>query len=243
MAVAVLQMVTTLESTSALPKDNTQNVVNVALDTLVPTGTDILLALGYMATFYTSLATGQAGTLGSRISGTISRTTDACKVQGYLTDDLSGSTPIGSPVETVTFTMAAESATSDLPEEVAIVCSYHGDLTDVPVSQPNPTPPPAVIRPAQRRRGRLFLGPLNNAAGLTAGDGFWRPTSAFREDLGDAFKGLCTNIAAISADFAVGVWSKADQDVYPVVGGYVDDAWDTQRRRGVEATGRTTFTV
>jgi hypothetical protein len=39
------------------------------------------------------------------------------------------------------------------------------------------------------------------------------------------------------------VWSRADAEVYPVVGGFMDNRIDTQRRRAVKASVRTTFGV
>jgi len=34
------------------------------------------------------------------------------------------------------------------------------------------------------------------------------------------------------------VWSRTDEAVYPIVGGYVDYAFDTQRRRGQAPVAR-----
>lgn len=241
MADGVVQLVARLASVSQLPEDTTENVINCGLTGVLAPG-DVTTAMEALRDFYLLTSGAQVGTVASRISGTISRTADACSILAYATLDLSGATPMGSPIGQLNFTMGAETATSDVPEEVAVVVSYHADLTDVPVSEPNPTPPPLTIRPQQRRRGRMYIGPCNNVIGSTAGDGFWRPTPNVRTDFGISFDRMATSING-SAGLTLGIWSKADAEVWEAVGGWVDDAFDTQRRRGVSATVRTTFTI
>lgn len=109
----------------------------------------------------------------------------------------------------------------DLPSEVAACLSFRAELVSG--------------QPAARRRGRVFLGPLNAGAGPGSG-----PDGGFRSDVARAATEL---LDKNTANCSWGVWSRVDGAVRTVVAGYIDNAWDTQRRRGTEATVRTVFPV
>lgn len=127
--------------------------------------------------------------------------------------------------------------TADLPEEVACCISYHA------------TPPITA-----RKRGRIYIGPLNSDTLQTAA-GVWedtepgvgpsRPALHFRQALAYSAERLSlaagplnhwqirsTRVGAAGADGTDG------EAFYTIVGGYVDNAWDTQRRRGVDPSTR-----
>ena len=89
-----------------------------------------------------------------------------------------------------------------------------------------------------RGRGRIYLGPLN--AGALVEDAVAGPI------LGQTFRD--TAVAAAERlrqgngqEITWHVLSQADATPRGVVGGYVDDAFDTQRRRGQKPSVRTTF--
>lgn len=121
--------------------------------------------------------------------------------------------------------LPAARSSSGLPEEVAVVLSTRGD-------------PPA----SPRRRGRLFLGPLCTSAsapGSTTDPA--RPHSDLILDLGKAASRLC-------AEGAEGIqWCirsvTPSENYVPIRAGYVDDAFDTQRRRGPDASVRVSWTA
>lgn len=236
----VIQLVTTFENVSGLPEDRFQNVVHVAKAT-EPTGAEALTLAQTWEDFYNNAYAGMNVQVSSYISGVAQRGAGISSIAAYYSDDLSGQTPMGSPIATNTFSLGTNASGDDLPEEVAAVISYNGDLTDVPVSQVNPNPPPATIRPQSRRRGRLFVGPLEQTAGATVGGAF-RPAAQFRTDATIAFKETAEAINAISGLTFV-IWSRADEALYAAVAGYMDDAWDTQRRRGPDASTRTSFAI
>lgn len=241
MAVSVLQLVARLAPFNAMPDETVENVFHVGFNVATPVGTDVDQCLAAVVGFYTSTPVGGTDAVGEYIGESVSRVANACQVLAYLTDDLSGNTAFGSPIDSVTFTMPTALTGDPYPEEVAAVISYYGDLTDVPVSEPNPSPPPATIRPQQRRRGRTYVGPLQVAAGAS-GANQSRPKTAFRTDCTLSFKEMAVAIAGGTAG-DLGIWSRADAEVWPAVAGWMDDAWDTQRRRGVAPTTRTTFTI
>lgn len=237
----VLQLVSSLVHTSGLPEDTFQNVIHCDVAGSDPAGQDIIDAMGAFRDFYITNPGAQTVPLSAVISDAVSRVASACSIAAYFTNDYSGVSPFGSPIGNLAFTMPAPNASTQLPEEVAIVISVNGDLDDVPVTATNPDPPPAVIRPQARRRGRLYLGPLTQTAG-TEVDTSYRPNATLRSDAGLAIATMYNAIVTLTP-YVLGVWSKADEVVHPIVAGYVDDAWDTQRRRGLAATLRTTFTI
>jgi hypothetical protein len=116
-----------------------------------------------------------------------------------------------------------------LPNEVALCLSFRAANV------------PGV--PGARRRGRIYFGPNQIANTSTTAPG--RPVQSLINTLRDAALRLATRPAA---DPYWGVYSRANlpnpvaASVIPeVVAGWVDNAWDTQRRRGPASTARTTF--
>lgn len=103
------------------------------------------------------------------------------------------------------------------PNEVAICLSYAA------VDNPDASTP--------RRRGRIFIGPLGAGVVGTA-----RPSSALRSTILDFGDGLAQVGSGIDATWKMR--SNADNDYYKIESIWVDDAWDTQRRRGLAPTLR-----
>lgn len=240
MPVTVMHLVARLTHRSGLPQDVCEMTCNVRFPD-EPSLLDRAEAVDAFIDFFNVESAGATNDTATYISDAITRDADACMVLGYETTDLSGATPFGSPTASANFTLAVATAAVEMPEEIAAVISYNADLTNVPVSQTNPSPPPATIRPQARRRGRMFVGPLSAAAGAEVANIF-RPIAGFMLDLAENFGQLARDIAS-STTGELAVWSRSDADLYPVVGGYVDNAWDVQRRRGPDASSRQLFTV
>jgi hypothetical protein len=174
-----------------------------------------------VSTFFTAETTGSS--IGGFLSPWLSRT---ATVQSY---DMS--LPPGSRVPTAeTFTLPATGGFAGLPEEVALVATLKGDPPDT-----------------ARRRGRLYLGPfnLNTLAflGATATTPA-RPVVAGAQSLTQVIRDRCVALATIAAGFpAWCIRSTVPSENYvTVTNGHVDNAWDTQRRRGPETTARTVWT-
>lgn len=174
----------------------------------------------------------------SLVGSSIDRTAGACQLKAYALDDfkLAGA-PLGSPVASRNWTMGARAAgASDYPEECAICVSFHASTVDVPEEA-------ALGRPAARRRGRFYFGPLASAGSLGA-DGMFHVAAQPIAALSASAKFLAVPDPTIPADNAfLQVWSRSDGVVRPVVGGHVDNEFDTQRRRGLKATSRTLWTL
>lgn len=115
--------------------------------------------------------------------------------------------------------------TNPLPTEVAICASFQG-IQEAGQSQ-------------ARRRGRIFLGPLREDTITTGSDGYPRISPTARNAIATA----CTNLQANGsmAEWVWCVWSRADDELYIVNNGWIEDEFDTQRRRGPGPLTRTTW--
>lgn len=126
------------------------------------------------------------------------------------------------PFEDEIFGTSSASATDPLPHEVACCVSFHGEYVSG-ASQ-------------ARRRGRIYFGPLNTTVMATTG----YFASGLLSTVVLAGGNLLTDSNA-SSNYAWVVYSPTSGQSYPVVGGWVDNAPDIQRRRGWDATSTSTF--
>lgn len=113
-----------------------------------------------------------------------------------------------------------------IPTEVAMVSSFQGD--------------PVSGIPAGRRRGRVYLGGFAGGAAVGSASAFptWSPTTT--GDVAAAFDAFQAATAALANHRWVVHSVAAGQD-FDVTNGWVDNGPDTQRRRSVDATLRTTW--
>lgn len=107
-----------------------------------------------------------------------------------------------------------------LPAEVACVLSFQA------------TPASGQIQ--ARRRGRIYIGPLD-ASACQDSDGD-RPSQSVRDILCEAAERLRDTALADSIPWVV--WSETGQSFVGVDEGWVDNSFDTQRRRGEAPTSR-----
>lgn len=123
---------------------------------------------------------------------------------------------------TIALTLNAAVNTLGLPQELAVCLSFRGTLP---------------IHP--RRRGRIFFGPLaNHSDNIASGAATVFPFvgSILRQRLVEHAKDLRNTGVGWS------IRSTVPNENYVLVDqGYVDDAFDIQRRRGHETTVRTVF--
>lgn len=186
-------------------------------------------------------ATHAAGaSLAFYMSDEISRAVSAHSVKIFdVTSHLDGS-PHGSPiaVDYISTTTAAVGAAS-MPSEVACVMTLRSaNYLSYRIEQPDADAPPdgKVDRPRQRASGRIFLGPWAQGAGAEDGNGANRVSSTLQTLILDSAETLFDGL--LTAGFIWSVWSRKDQQFKAMETVQVDDAWDTQRSRGVAATGR-----
>lgn len=158
----------------------------------------------------------------------------------YRLSDASATTPdvhgagvgFGSPILITPWTPTAGSGSS-MSNQVAIALSYHGSHGNLAEHSG------AGPRPASRHRGRVFFGPLNTGCSavdsanhtLVISESVIAGVTAAAETMRTA--------APITANWSV--WSRKDNAIYAVTGGFMDNRFDTQRRRMEKATTRTGF--
>jgi hypothetical protein len=135
--------------------------------------------------------------------------------------DLPGFTP-NYPVDTQLWNLSAAPSGTPWPREVSVCLSFQG------------TKSPGF--PQARRRGRIYLGPFDETVNDSG-----RPVAALRTAIGTAaatFKGTVSGLTG-SPEWAI--WSASDGASVVVDNGWIDNSFDTQRRRGVVSTARTIF--
>jgi hypothetical protein len=84
-----------------------------------------------------------------------------------------------------------------------------------------------------RRRGRIYVGPLGFLAGATV-------PSTQQQAIRDAGAALLSDVTT-AGQFLWVVYSPTANAAYTVESGWVDNAWDVQRRRGTKSSARITF--
>lgn len=208
--------------TSGLPRDVATNRYSFGWEGSGEGDPEIIEQLAArVGTIYTQEHVSLSRTLGSFYSGVVSRAANACRTEVHRI----GGPPGQGPVATVNWTMPnVYQSMPSMPLEVACVGSFQGQSSSLP---------------QRSRRGRVFFGPFNTAAqgsALTSN----QPSSALRNTIAASFSQLLVDMGANDVDgWNWQVWSQKHNQGTWVTDGWVDDEWDTQRRRQVDATSRT----
>lgn len=155
-------------------------------------------------------------------------------VSSFLSSELSGSVTMRLynlsdaeprvPFDEHTFTIVPGTGTP-MPSEVAYVLSFQGAKISG--------------QPQARRRGRIFLGPMDSSAGAVL-NGVARPATGMRDVVRAAAIRLKSDSNANSTFWSI--FSPTDNAMVRVDNGWLDNAWDTQRRRGARPSLKTTWT-
>jgi hypothetical protein len=136
--------------------------------------------------------------------------------------EIPGITP-NYPVEERTFNLGVAPAAIDQPMELALCVSYKNvSLNSVPRA---------------RRRGRIYISGWSETVNVSG-----RPQTSIYEQLADDYADYALAVNLIP-DFTAGVWSRVDEEVYPIEDVWCDNEWDVQRRRGGKATARYTVGI
>lgn len=259
MAAQNLLMRISLVDLTGLPRDTVQMSLSAIAAAPISSGD----AAGYtslVAGFFTGTYVG--ATVSQFIADSVDRTALKHRLDIYdVTAALNGS-PHGSPIFSNMFSLNAATGITSLPSECAAVLTYLAagyatKQTKGPIDAATPTPESAIdygapavhsapTNPKARYRGRIYLGPLN----INAREG--SPTTTHAQvsqtlinTALNAFEGLIDGLEGAANPATVAVWSRRDAAMHPVttVNGeaicQMDNAFDTQRRRGSSATAKT----
>lgn len=168
--------------------------------------------------FYNTVPSGASDKVTDYLAAYLDK--DSARFKAY---DLSDPQP-RVPVLDVAIDIGDNQTTQDLPHEVALCLSFQGDR-ESGVNQ-------------ARRRGRIYLGPLTLGAKTNGSNEVPRPKAAFLTAVQRA-AGELVNKNDGTANWVV--WSRKGGTFAKVTGGWVDNEFDTQRRRGARATDRSWF--
>ena len=186
-----------------------------------PSGAEQTVIAGLLEDFYNDTHSPGGSALATELSHLLVRAGTTIKIYDYL------AAPPRVPLYTGTFTLGSTGGTSALPNEVALCSSY------------KQSPPVGGIA-LGRQRGRIYLGPLNKDNSVETADDL-RPSTAVLNKVQGASEFLiaggsgvewCVFSAAQYADDPGGL------GLFAIDAGFVDNAYDTQRRRGAGPSTR-----
>lgn len=227
------RVVITIPARSNLPQDNFQNTFHF-WRSAEPTSTNwTALRDNVIKPFYNSTPTGGSGAVGSYFS--FAAVASATQIEAYQLPTSPGDT--GSPVYSSLFSFAigGTSTNSHIPQEVAACLTFAADMTDVAVEE-------SGTRPQQSHRNRVYLGPLSDGASVVnSTTGVPTPSSALQTDATLAAKQYL-GAAGVTAGWIHMAFSRKLWAQFPIVTASMDNAFDTQRRRGQAPTARVTAT-
>lgn len=164
---------------------------------------------------------GAGNSVGNYISDYVDRAGDACRFEVY---DATG----GPLLANQSWGIDAALEQTSLPLEVALCNSVYTNQNN-------------GVYPLASRRGRNYIGPLNTEAINYANDLPPYPDPGFEEALRDGSERLEATVDGLGG-INWCIWSRKLQLVTGnVSGGWIDNEFDTQRRRQVEATTRKTW--
>lgn len=200
---------------TALPEDTVVNTFHFDAPATGTAGNALALAL---IDFYND--TGSAGSaIATFLSPRLSVGAGASHIKFYDAT----TPPLGSPFLDVSWTLGPPfGSAGPAPEEVALRLSVKGDTVAGGI--------------AARRRGGPYIGPFNTTT-LGAVDSTSRPDGGLITTMLDAAEALHDQCQTLGMPWCV--YSAANDDLVEITSARVDNAWDTQRRRGAAATTRT----
>lgn len=231
-----------LKAASGIAEDDVSNSFAIAVPNTWDPATDLLNVTGPVAAFYNA-AQSNGSSVGEFIGKSITRNASGIEIDVFdVTAKMNGE-PHGSPIATDASTLLPVAYADELPREVSLVATLRAvDWDEQPIERPDgPDAGAALDRVRARYTGRIYVGPLAQVTSTSA-SGTSRPTGSFQTTVRLAVQKLDDDLEA-AGFLGLCVWSRKDGAFRDVVRVETDDAWDTQRRRGVQATTRVGITV
>lgn len=167
-----------------------------------------------LGNFFTAVGLNQTLPLTAYLSNTAIDEARGLEVRVYDTNQPEPREPAIVTVPLTGFTTQVS-----LPAEVAVCLSYY------------------ATRNIPRHRGRVYLGPLNLSA-MSTSDGLADPNVS--QTMMDDIQDRASTLAGFT-DLPWSVCSLRDQVLRDITNGWIDNTFDTQRRRGSQPTRRETW--
>lgn len=217
--------VATLSKKSMIPADGVQNTFVFHVPDTPPSSGTLDTLRDAIILFYNASHSPHFA-LSDYMSQSLSIASETNLITWYLLDGHLDGTPHGAPIRQDLWTLGSTDSGS-LPDEVAAVITYQRAYGSDVEFGPG-------VRPRARDRGRLYIGPFGPLA-LGQDSVTKEPfvAAALGPVLEEAALHLITDSSSMWSQ-----WSRANATTAPVVGGWVDDAFDSQRRRGNKPTAR-----
>jgi hypothetical protein len=182
------------------------------VDNLVPTAANLADANNLVAGFYAVMTPPALTTIANYLAPCIDLPN--CYASSYKLGDL----PPRQPFTTV-HNLGAVAQATGLPSEVSICASFFAGIN------------------LPRRRGRVYVGPMTTGIMESNGvDGISRPKPLIQTAITTSMKRLQSDAIAVNLRWCV--LSQADANLKDITAGWCDNAFDTQRRRGEDASSR-----
>jgi len=180
-----------------------------------PSPADLLSAADRVAEFFQGMTAPATTTIANLLGTPVDLPN--CSARVYKLGD----TPPRQPT-IVNYNLGPVPQANSLPSEVAVCASFFAGVN------------------LPRRRGRVYIGPLTVSTGSSeTGTGIVRPTVAIQRALTTSMKRLQAN--AVTSGLRWCVLSQVDAALKDITAGWADNAYDTQRRRGEDASARETW--
>ncbi len=203
---------------SGLPRDSIINTFHFAGIPASQADRDAIFTA--IQRFYNLLSGAQTASVASYLSDAIDRAVPVQRIM-YDTSGLLS----GPPIDDADLLLAPAANNEELPSEVAAVASfYSGAASNVATG-----------------RGRIYLGPLTQGVVAIGPNQYPELDNGFRTNVVEAMKEL--EDATPANPWAVRLVQGGSVVFHDVDGGFVDSAFDTQRRRGEQALTRTSWHV
>jgi hypothetical protein len=229
---------------SMLPRDVYVNTfhfsrVGVAGPGTPITNTEANALIAAVESFFNLTSTGQTTPIWSYIDQKVL----ASPAAQYKIYDLADPKPRSPFVDVVPTGQPANTVGSGLPQELAVCLSYNASFAQVA----------EFAVPRARKRGRIYIGPLNTRTLYGYADFTSHPHPTFLTALRISGKRLQDLAVTAGWNWVVHSPTTAalnnDPENFSLTGDFpveavsTDDAWDIQRRRGLNPTGRTALLV
>lgn len=221
-----------MDAVTGIPEDAVQNTFHfhqAGGDPVVMAGT----ATAAIQAFYTDANHASGRSVSEFLSDEVSRAVGASVMKAWEVDEAAIVGPPKRFDETFLFevplVLDAAFDPASMVSEAACVLSVHGVLDGSDGDR--------------RRRGRLYIGPLNTSAPESVATAPLRPGTTFRGVLVEGARSLFAVTDPTATDWVVTSRAELVLVSEPITAGWVDDAFDTQRRRGPARTLRQTFTL
>lgn len=227
-----------IQGKSGLPADRFVNSFAIRTDVNITDANKGEVTMP-VASFYNFVASSGLS-VASYLSSWVDRSAGATKIKLYdVTGKLAGQ-PHGSPIAEDQTSLNAEAAgaNTNLPEEVAATLTFRvADHLNLPFQAPDDADADsAPERPRARGTNRVYLGPLNSALLVEETSGRAQISAGFRTTALEAAEHLQDQLAVSGHEHCV--WSREAGVMLRVVRAEIDDAFDSQRRRGSAPTVR-----